>query len=297
MRYWRAMRSRRAVALALTLLVVASTVLSSALAAQIDQVVAEPALFDIQLAQNELDDLHVEADRLRNELADALDKVDGLTIERDFISLNDQERNDIMQQSRTRARNMAINAYIGIGPPLQGVVVLDAESANDLSYRNGLLRQQAERLQEAAQTYSVLSGQADQNVLVLADSINDEIRMAESLNRSLSRTVEQIPHAEWVVSIAEIHRMADESFAKSRRAEPTAEQWRKLRTCESTETYNIDTGNTFYGAYQFTWETWGTVDGDGNPAHAPPEEQDARARLLFARRGSQPWPICGRFLP
>ena len=79
--------------------------------------------------------------------------------------------------------------------------------------------------------------------------------------------------------------------------EPTAEQWRKLRFCESTETYNIDTGNTFYGAYQFTWDTWQTVGGSGNPALAPAAEQDARARLLYAQRGSQPWPICGRFLP
>lgn len=281
----------------MTLLVVLSSVLSSARAAQFEEAPPHPALFDVELAQAQLDGLHAEADRLRNELADVLETVDGLTIERDFISLNDQARNDVMQRSRTDARNMAINAYIGIGPPLQGVVVLSAESANDLSYRNGLLRHQAERLQDAARTYSVLAGEADQNVLELADSINDEIRRAEAVNRSLARTVAEMPDAEWRLSIAEIHHMADESFARSQRAEPTAEQWRKLRNCESTETYNIDTGNTFYGAYQFTWETWGTVYGEGNPAHAPPEEQDARARLLYARRGSQPWPICGRFLP
>ena len=45
------------------------------------------------------------------------------------------------------------------------------------------------------------------------------------------------------------------------------------------------------------WETWGTVGGEGNPADAHPAEQDARARLLFAQRGRQPWPICGRYLP
>lgn len=281
----------------MTLLVVLSSVLDSARAAQIDENAPHPALFDLELAQAELDQLHAEAERLRNELVDVLETVDGLTIERDFISLNDQARNDVMQRSRTDARNMAINAYIGIGPPLQGVVVLDAETANDLSYRNGLLRQQAERLQEAAHTYSVLVGEADENVLELADSINDEIRQAEAINRSLTRIGDEIPRAEWRLSIAEIHHMADESFARSQRAEPTPEQWRKLRNCESTETYDIDTGNTFYGAYQFTWETWGTVYGEGNPAHAPPEEQDARARLLYARRGSQPWPICGRFLP
>jgi len=296
------MWSRNYIALAMVLVVVASTLLSTVrtappVDAQFFDEVDDPALFDLDVARAELDALRLEAARLTDELGDLLDSIDGLTIERDFISLNDQGRNEQMQSARTRARNMAINAYIGIGPPLSGLVIFDAESANDLSYRNGLLRQQAERLQTAAQTYARLAGQADENVLELGDVINDELRGAEALNRALRRTLGQIPYAEWVVSIAEIHRRADESFARSQRREPTPEQWRQLRFCESTETYNIDTGNTFYGAYQFTWETWGTVGGDDNPAHAPPAEQDARARLLYSQRGSQPWPICGRFLP
>ena len=37
---------------------------------------------------------------------------------------------------------------------------------------------------------------------------------------------------------------------------------------------------------------------DGDPAGiAPPAEQDLRARILYDRRGRQPWPVCGRFLP
>jgi hypothetical protein len=291
------MRSSKLVALAMIVLVAMSTMLHSARAAQPKFVPEDPALFDLDVAQAQLDALHLEADRLRSELADALEAIDGLTIERDFIELDDQARNDVMQQSRTRARNMAIYAYIGIGPPLQGVGVLDAESANELSYRNGLLRQQAERLHEAAQTYSLLAGEASDIVLGLGDSINDQVRQTEALNRAIDRKVRQIPPAEWVVSIAEIHRQADQAFAESRRAEPTAEDWSELRHCESTETYNINTGNTFFGAYQFTSHTWETVGGQDSPAQAPPAEQDARARLLFATRGSQPWPICGRFLP
>jgi len=295
------MRSRRAVAWATFVLaisiVISTTSLGAALALQLEPSPTDPELFDLELAQSNLDAIQTEADRLRSELNTALDSIDGLTIERDFIELNDKGRNDLMHQSRTRARNMAISAYIGIGPPLSGVVVLDAENANDLSYRNGLLRQQAERLQDAANLYQVLIGEADQEVIELGDSINDQTRQAEALSRALARQTELVPPAEWVVSIAQIHRRADEAFEKSRRAEPTAEQWRKLRFCESTETYGVDSGNSFFGAYQFTWDTWGTVGGSDNPAHAPPAEQDARARLLYATRGAQPWPICGRFLP
>ncbi len=292
------MRSFRRAVLALLVVIVGSTVIGPVQALQPQPAPTDPALFDLDLATAQLDAIQTERDRIRRELADALDAIEGLTIERDFIELNDQSRNQIMQDSRTRARNMAIDAYIGIGPPISGVVVLNAESANELSYRRGLLRQQAQRLQEASDTYSLLAGEADESVLNLVDGINDEIRRTEGLNRALARETAKVPHAEWVVSIAEIHRLADQEFARTGRAEPTAEQWRLLRHCESTERYDTDTGNSFYGAYQFEWRTWLTVGGsDENPALAPAAEQDARARLLYARRGAQPWPICGRFLP
>lgn len=291
------MRRRDIFAVVVLLGALIATITGPVAATQLEEAPTDPALFDVNLAQSNLDGINAEVARLRGEVDEILESIDGLTIERDFIELNQQARNERLQEARTQARNMSIDAYIGIGPPASGIVVLDAESANDLAYRNGLLRHQAERLQTAAQTYAFLAGEADGSVLTLADSINDGLRQAEALNRDLARQTDRVAQAEWTVSIAKIHADADAIFERTRRAEPTPEQWAALRFCESTETYNIDTGNTFYGAYQFTWETWGTVGGDDNPAHAPPAEQDARARLLYADRGSQPWPICGRFLP
>ncbi|RMH71483.1 MAG: transglycosylase, partial [Actinomyces sp.] len=58
----------------------------------------------------------------------------------------------------------------------------------------------------------------------------------------------------------------------------------------------VSPSGIYRGAYQFDRQTWRTVGGTGDPAAAPPAEQDARARELYARRGSQPWPICGRYL-
>ncbi len=54
--------------------------------------------------------------------------------------------------------------------------------------------------------------------------------------------------------------------------------------------YATDTGNGFYGAYQFDLATWQSVGGSGNPAHASAAEQDMRAEMLYDRRGLQPWP-------
>ncbi len=78
---------------------------------------------------------------------------------------------------------------------------------------------------------------------------------------------------------------------------PTDLQWSRLRWCESSDNYQAENESGRYrGAYQFDIPTWESVGGEGDPASAPPDEQDARARELFDRRGSSPWPFCGRHL-
>ncbi len=67
-----------------------------------------------------------------------------------------------------------------------------------------------------------------------------------------------------------------------------------IAACESGGDYSTNTGNGFYGAYQFTQETWASVGGTGNPAAASPAEQDRRAAMLYAQSGSSPWPVCGQ---
>jgi Transglycosylase-like domain len=66
-----------------------------------------------------------------------------------------------------------------------------------------------------------------------------------------------------------------------------------IRSCESGGDYSIDTGNGFYGAYQFDLGTWGSVGGSGLPSDASPREQDERAAALYRERGPSPWPVCG----
>lgn len=66
----------------------------------------------------------------------------------------------------------------------------------------------------------------------------------------------------------------------------------ELRMCESRNDYGANTGNGFYGAYQFSLRTWVGVGGEGYPHLASPEEQDARAWTLLTRYGSQHWPTC-----
>jgi len=71
-------------------------------------------------------------------------------------------------------------------------------------------------------------------------------------------------------------------------------QLEAIAACESGGNPSTNTGNGFYGKYQFTQSTWAAVGGSGNPAAAPEAEQDRRAAMLLARAGSGQWPVCGR---
>lgn len=72
--------------------------------------------------------------------------------------------------------------------------------------------------------------------------------------------------------------------------------WAALAWCESTDRPDVVSPAGYQGLYQFDVPTWRSVGGTGEPARATREEQTYRAKLLYAQRGAQPWPVCGRRL-
>jgi hypothetical protein len=72
----------------------------------------------------------------------------------------------------------------------------------------------------------------------------------------------------------------------------TGDSWSRLRQCESGGNYAINTGNGYYGAYQYDLRTWGNYGGYSRPDLAPPTVQDAKARETQSARGWSPWPVC-----
>ena len=75
---------------------------------------------------------------------------------------------------------------------------------------------------------------------------------------------------------------------------PSAEAWAHLRACESGGNYRSVSGSGRYrGAYQFDQQTWENLGGIGDPATAPPADQDLAAAVLLSIRGARAWPSCG----
>lgn len=68
--------------------------------------------------------------------------------------------------------------------------------------------------------------------------------------------------------------------------------WAKLAQCESGGNPQTNTGNGFYGMYQFTLETWQALGGTGYPHEADAATQTAMAKKLQAQSGWGQWPGC-----
>jgi LysM repeat protein len=70
--------------------------------------------------------------------------------------------------------------------------------------------------------------------------------------------------------------------------------WACIRAHESGGNYATNTGNGYYGAYQFSLSTWRAMGGSGLPSSASPAVQDALAQKLQATSGFGQWPQTSR---
>lgn len=71
--------------------------------------------------------------------------------------------------------------------------------------------------------------------------------------------------------------------------------WDALAGCESNHTWNINTGNGYYGGLQFALSSWQWVGGSGYPHEHSREEQIKRGKMLYYKMGGwSPWPHCTR---
>jgi len=86
------------------------------------------------------------------------------------------------------------------------------------------------------------------------------------------------------------------TFSRVRASRADRLNWKALARCEAGGNPLAANPAGYYGLYQFTVATWRGVGGHGYPNRASRREQPRRAKTLFQRAGSSPWPTCGRLL-
>jgi hypothetical protein len=112
--------------------------------------------------------------------------------------------------------------------------------------------------------------------------------------RSWSITKLTRHHRHLRAELREARRAARAGHRAEAQASTASPALEAIAACESGGNPSTDTGNGFYGKYQFTMQTWQAVGGSGNPAQASEAEQDRRAAQLYAQAGPGQWPVCGR---
>ena len=70
--------------------------------------------------------------------------------------------------------------------------------------------------------------------------------------------------------------------------------WSCIAQHESGSNPATDTGNGYYGMYQFTLGSWQAAGGTGNPADASAAEQTAVAQRVQQQQGWGAWPVTSR---
>ena len=101
------------------------------------------------------------------------------------------------------------------------------------------------------------------------------------------------------ISESETRKPVNEVVSVGTESLPTSSSdldWSALANCESGGNPSEDTGNGFYGMYQFTISTWDSLGGSGLPSDASAATQTALAEKLYNEAGAGQWPVCGHYL-
>ena len=249
-----------------------------------------------RLAQEELAWAEQNLEAARRRLAQRTQEFDLLVAEASALVGHEQSLIDDVIESRNRAADFIVASYVTGRFGVLSAELLAMEHLIDALYMQDLIAARVGAIADAYSEYERLLAEAGDRLVLVIDRIDVVHRDIELAHRDIPLLEERLSAARWVASVAEIHGVADAELARRGRRDPAPAQWEALRQCESSGNYLVNTGNGYYGAYQFDQSTWESVGGSGRPHWAEPVVQDARARLLYARRGWHPWPICGRHL-
>ncbi|MDH3707574.1 MAG: transglycosylase family protein [Acidimicrobiia bacterium] len=250
----------------------------------------DEALTQVDLLRTRVDELRAEIEVERTELADLEARTSDLGAEQ--AALVAEAETSVRQN-----RELVVSAFI-TGGEAESERLLATDRAADYQWQTYLLRSESVQVANLAERLGSLREATDAEVLALAERLDSGKSYLAVAERQLERSQSDLAQAQVELVVAEAWELSDRAVAQGRFGEAPAEAWERLRSCESRGDYRVVNATGVYrGAYQFDLQTWRAMGGTGDPINATPPEQDARARALYALRGSQPWPECGRHLP
>lgn len=113
----------------------------------------------------------------------------------------------------------------------------------------------------------------------------------------LPRTTAVAPRDEDQVRDARVSEARADAGRAARSAPPVSRAWAALAACESGGNPRARSADgRYFGAFQFSVETWRSLGYGGNPADHPYSVQLQAAQRLQARSGWDQWPRCSRRL-
>jgi len=173
------------------------------------------------------------------------------------------------------------------------------QNASAAQRRALVARQQA--LAQASRLQGLLD-QARQRVIALAAQAKLEAQAAQArlaaqakLGTERQHTMAGPPVGDGVVA-ALTQELGPGLLGESATPLPAGGVWLSLRECESGDNYRANTGNGFYGAYQFSESTWLGLGFQSRPDLAAPWLQDQAAQRLETASGWGQWPACSAAL-
>ena len=151
-------------------------------------------------------------------------------------------------------------------------------------------QQQATQAQQAAQQQAAQQQAAQQQA---AQQQAAQLQAAQALaaQQDAQHQAAQQQQAAQAQQVAQ-QQQAAQSVPAPVATSSSGDDFARLRQCESGGDYSDNTGNGYYGAYQFSESAWQGLGYSGLPSDASPAQQDQAAQQLHAQSGWGPWPSC-----
>lgn len=126
-------------------------------------------------------------------------------------------------------------------------------------------------------------------------TINYAVAVEEARQQAAAEAAERARRAAAAQRLATAP--ATTGYSNTAKPTPSGDVWWALAGCETGYKYNNpNTGNGYYGYFQFSLGTWQGVGGPGYPHHHSYEVQKTYAQKLQARSGWGQWPYCSGVL-